>query len=96
VQLGDELTVPAKVFQAAQVVPLKTLTDNVAFALNAAHATELDATAAQDGVPITVPVPAAVIGVHAPHAAGANPKQVSMQSTYPRFRFIFSLISLDR
>jgi hypothetical protein len=57
VQLGSELTAPARVVQLPQVVPLNSLTMMAYFPLRIAHTTWLVATWAHDGVPIDVPAP---------------------------------------
>jgi hypothetical protein len=57
VQLGSELTAPARVIHVPQDVPLNSLTMTAYFPLRIAHTTWLAATWAHDGVPIEVPAP---------------------------------------
>src|SRR5260370_9121985 len=60
VQLGLELTGPARLFHVPHVVPLNRFTMMADLPLRTAHATWLPETWAQDGVPIPVPVPVEV------------------------------------
>jgi hypothetical protein len=57
VQLGSELTAPAKLFHAPHFFPMNSLTMMTDLPLRTAHATCPVETGAQDGLPIPVALP---------------------------------------
>src|ERR1700685_3720685 len=76
VQLGSELTAPARLFHVPHAVPLNSLTMMADLPLRTAHATCPVETGAQDGLPMPVALPVETKLPHEAQAAGAISRQV--------------------
>jgi hypothetical protein len=90
VQLGSELTVPAKLFHVPHFVPLNSLTMMTDLPLRTAHATCPAETGAQDGLPIPVAVPVEMKPPQVADAAGAISRQAENDSRHAAIFFIVS------
>jgi hypothetical protein len=88
VQLGSELTVPARLFHVPHFVPLNSLTIRAEAPLRTAHATSPVETGAQDGLPMPVAVPVEMKLPHVAHESGASPRQIDKSSMRTNIDFI--------
>jgi hypothetical protein len=90
VQLGSELTTPAKLFHAPHFVPLNSLTMMTDLPLRTAHATCPVETGAQDGLPIPVALPVEMKPPQVADAAGAISGQADTDSRQVAIFFVVS------
>jgi hypothetical protein len=77
VQLGSELTVPAKLVHVPHAEPLNSLTMTADWLLRTAHATCPVETWAHEGLPTPVAIPVDLKLPQDPHANGHNPSRVN-------------------
>jgi|HubBroStandDraft_6_1064221.scaffolds.fasta_scaffold1678834_1 hypothetical protein len=76
VQLGSELTVPARLVHVPHAEPLNSLTMIADLLLRTAHATCPVETSAQEGLPKPVTLPVEMKLPQDPHANGPNPSRL--------------------
>ncbi|SPE32422.1 hypothetical protein SBA7_1220002 [Candidatus Sulfotelmatobacter sp. SbA7] len=89
VQLGSELTVPARLVQLVpHAVPLNSFTIMAALPLRTAQTTRSVETWAQDGTPTPVPVPVEMKLPQLAHADGLRDRQRGKSSRHNTIRFI--------